>query len=91
MSDFFIELLILNSNTWNHLTLCPNWILTITQQYFEPFDCVQINELCWAEQLLLNINTCNNFNVWKQKKKQKKKRKNTLGKGMKPLILPAMG
>ena len=39
-----IVLLVLNCNTWNHLTVYKNWILVITYQYLEPFNCVQKNE-----------------------------------------------
>ena len=36
------ELLILNRNTWNSY-----WIIGIKLPFFEPFDGMQMNELCW--------------------------------------------
>ena len=56
----------LNSNTWNSLTVCLNWIIGITYQYLDLFDSVQMNELCWIEYLVLNSNTCNHLTVCKQ-------------------------
>ena len=32
----------------------------------EPYDCVQMNEYCWIELLILNSNTCYHFTVCKQ-------------------------
>ena len=34
-----------------------NWIVNDTYQYLEPFTCVQTNEYCWKELLVLNSNT----------------------------------
>ena len=62
----WIELLVLNSNTWNSLTVCLNWIISLIYQYLKPFDCVQINEKYWIEWLVLNSNTCNHLTVCKQ-------------------------
>ena len=40
MSD--VELI--DSNTWNSLTMCLKWIIGITLKYLQRFDCAQINE-----------------------------------------------
>ena len=51
------------SNAWNPLTVCKNWIISITLQYLESFDGVQMNELYWIESLVLNSNNSNHFTV----------------------------
>ena len=43
-----------------------NWIIDITKQYLEPFNCVQINEKFSLEYLVLNINNYNQFTLHKQ-------------------------
>ena len=35
-------------------------------QYLEPFNCVQTNEKCWIELLVLHSNICNDFTVCQQ-------------------------
>ena len=39
----------LKINTWNTLTVYLNWIIGDTEQYNKPFDCEQMDELCWIE------------------------------------------
>ena len=39
-----MEVLVLNNNTWNSLTVFRNRIIGIIQHYQESFDCVQMNE-----------------------------------------------
>ena len=38
-----MELLVLNNNTWNSLTVYLLWTISITKQYLEPLDCVHMN------------------------------------------------
>ena len=42
-----------------------NWIISITLQYLEPFNCVQTNESSWKELLVLHSSTANYLTVYK--------------------------
>ena len=41
-----------------------NWIISDAYQYLETFNCVQMNEWCWIEFLVLNGNTYNFSTVY---------------------------
>ena len=43
-----------------------NWIFSITYQYLETFNCMQINQYYWIEYFVLDSNTCNHLSVYKQ-------------------------
>ena len=40
-----IKLLVLHNDTWNYLTVWKKWIIGITLQNLELFNCVQTSEL----------------------------------------------
>ena len=52
----------INSNTWNSLTVCLKWIIGIIWQYLETFNCVQMNGV----ELDLTGITGNRFTACKQ-------------------------
>ena len=47
----WIELLVLNSNTWSSLSVSLNWIIGMTGQYLKPLNCVRIIVILVCKQI----------------------------------------
>ena len=53
--------LMLISNNWSSLTVCLNWIVSVTLQYLKPFNCVQIKLFILESNIWKHLRECNHM------------------------------